>query len=229
MVKNSKMKISRKNINTKRYILVFFVTVFVFLIGNLVGMSLENTRNIYIYEKIKESNFDIGELTSLGNVMNYLIENERNMSCSDLKKIFLTSLDYLSYTEKKILSFSKQTEYTIEDFSDLKKVYNEKVISFWLLSQKINSICEEKLNTIIYFYSNLNCDNCEEQGIYLDYLKKKYKQDILIFSLDMDLQSTSSGILKEVYFEKKEYPLLYINGKSYEYLNIEEIEKIVFN
>lgn len=99
-------------------------------------------------------------------------------------------------------------------FVGLKKRYTNTLIRNWLTLEKIKKTCDGKYSTILYFYSNKECDLCEDQGIILSFLKEKLDHDLLIFALDTDIGVAAVDALKESY-EITAYPSLVINGEVY--------------
>jgi len=112
-------------------------------------------------------------------------------------------------------------------FSTLKKQYTTTLIRDWVTVEKIKKVCEGDYLTIIYFYSNKDCDKCEDQGIVLTYIKDVLKENVMIFALDTDLGLTTVNSLRDS-FGIDSYPSLVIENKMYsEYLSLEEINKIL--
>lgn len=89
--------------------------------------------------------------------------------------------------------------------------YSRLLTSYWLLAEKLKSACKTNVNTVVYFY-NKDCKLCDDQAFVLTYLKNKYGEKMLVFTLDADLDEPSVKTLKS-YYSTTEYPALIINGK----------------
>ena len=112
-------------------------------------------------------------------------------------------------------------------FYELKKKYTNTLIRNWLTIEKIKKTCDGQYTTILYFYSNKDCEFCEEQGIVLSYFKEKLEDDIMILAFDTDLGVDAVSALKES-FEITAYPGVVINGEKYqEFKDKAEITEIL--
>ena len=70
---------------------------------------------------------------------------------------------------------------------------------------------EDKIDTILYFYSNKeDCNDCEQQGYVLSYIKKKYPS-VRVYSFDINIENQAIDIIKENY-DINIAPSVVING-----------------
>jgi len=191
------------------YIKTALVTTAIFAVGVLLGMwmgeqkvnELEQTLNVL------KGNLEDTELQFM-----FLDTMKSNISCSYLNRQASqlgTESDQLGKEVERYEISQKIDETT---FNALKKNYNIVLIRDWLTIEKIKQMCDAKYATVLYFYSNKNCDKCQDQGIVLSYLKGKLKQDIMIFALDSDLGVNIVDALK-VSYDITSYPTLIINGE----------------
>jgi hypothetical protein len=89
------------------------------------------------------------------------------------------------------------------------------LIQFWSYWELYKKNCNSTVNTVLYFYSINNCANCQAQGYVLSFLKTKYQDSIMVFSLDRDEDLYSLDLLKGVYNVTMS-PTMIINNKKYE-------------
>ena len=142
---------------------------------------------------------------------NYLIS-----TANDLGK----KSDELASEVERYESSQKITE---SDFLNLKNEYTLALIRDWVSVEKIKKACNGDYVTILYFYSNKNCDQCKDQGIVLTYIKDKLGDNVMTFALDTDLNITTVNALKES-FEISSYPSIVIENKMYSgYQSLEEV------
>jgi len=112
-------------------------------------------------------------------------------------------------------------------FAALKKEYTITLIRDWITVEKIKKACQGDYLTILYFYSNKNCEHCKDQGIVLTYVKDVLKDNVMIFSLDTDLDSITVNSLRDS-FGITEYPSIVVEDKVLNgFTSLEEITKIL--
>ncbi|MBU0898288.1 MAG: hypothetical protein KKB03_03400 [Nanoarchaeota archaeon] len=113
----------------------------------------------------------------------------------------------------------------LKEYIDLKKDYSRLLITYWLLSKKMQDVCGSNANTIVYFYED-SCTDCDTQGFILTHLKTKHNENLLVFALDGTLDEPSVKALKEFY-NIKQYPSIIVNGQLYERIyTADELEAI---
>jgi len=194
----------QRKVSTKRFILAFILTSFVFLIGLLVGYTLTAERTDFLEDIAYKQKLDYEslQLQSL-----YLDISANNASCSIFNNILDTSLNDVANAQSKIDLYMKES--SKESYTELKREYLLAQIRYWLLNKRIKENCQNEQVSILYFYSNENCVECGAQGTILSYLKEKLKDKLLVFSLDADFNTE---------------PMVNLLKKNY---NIEKIPSIV--
>ncbi len=111
------------------------------------------------------------------------------------------------------------------DVIGLKKYYSLLQIKDYMLMKELREQCNFKPITILYFYSNQECDDCIKQGYALTALRKKYP-DLRVYSFDANLDLSAIKTLQTVSKVPAAVPSLVINGKVFTgYMTIEAIEK----
>jgi len=114
-----------------------------------------------------------------------------------------------------------------KEFSALKKQYTSTIIRNWITLEKIKETCEGEYTTLLYFYSNEQCNDCESQGIILTDMKDELSEDIMIFALDAHLNMMIVNTLRDSY-NIYSYPSIVIDNEKYSGLvSIEELTDIL--
>ncbi|MFH1445446.1 MAG: hypothetical protein ABIF08_03120 [Nanoarchaeota archaeon] len=215
---------SRKPLNLKIIITALVITVVLFSSGVFTGYSISKGAISIFDSEVKTISNDIENFQLQFLFFDVLGEEATCPLLEDtLNKININSYETGNQIEtygsdKAILDFN--------EYEELKKRYSRLLVGYWLLSEKMQNACEFNADTIVYFFTG-DYTEYNAQGFVLTYLKNKYKEDLLIFSLDGDVDEPSVRALKE-YYNIKEYPSLIINGKLYEgQKTSDEIEKIL--
>ncbi len=113
-----------------------------------------------------------------------------------------------------------------QNYMDMKKEYSRMLLGYWLLANKFKGACDSNVSTVVYFYAR-ECDTCGDQGFVLTYLKMKYKEGILIFALDADLDEPGIQTIKQ-YYNVTVYPTLVVNGDVHAgFQNTEALETLL--
>lgn len=124
----------------------------------------------------------------------------------------------LSYTENQLGSSDPQVIM-------LKKQYSLLEIRDYLVTEEFARTCNTKQVTVLYFYSNKNCADCDRAGYALSYLHDTYP-NVRVYSFDYDLDL---GAQKTLISTKKitgPLPAFVINGKTvYGFTDLATLEK----
>jgi len=102
----------------------------------------------------------------------------------------------------------------MKEYEKLKKEYSRIIISYWLLSNKLKGACGLDAATIIFFIGK-DCAECDQQSFVLTYLKEKFGEKVLIFTLDGSMEEPSIEVLKN-YYNVTGYPAIVVNGKRFD-------------
>ncbi len=115
-----------------------------------------------------------------------------------------------------------------DNFRELKKEYTNVLLEYWLLTEKVDDMCNSSTVRMLYFYSGQNvCPTCEDQGTIITHYRKKYNENLLVFPLDMRLDMRHLNILRETY-KIEDYPVVVINGDTYRgFMDIEEMGEVL--
>lgn len=205
-------------ISWKKYLYAFFITMVIFVTAILLSNYL-NSKKI---GEIKLSEDKIAtDILSAETRFALLGEYPcREMEDSDLSSELDDVGEKLNYGEE---NFSGDRE----ELNNLKKLYSLLEIKNYLLLKKLNNKCAYRPFTILYFYSNNNCDNCAKQGYVLTYLRQKYPK-IRIYSFDYNLDLSVLKTLINIFAVKDNLPALVIGEKLYNgFKGVEGIESLL--
>jgi len=215
--------VKKREINFKRYILAFFLSSFIFLLGLLVGFTLTNYRTSYLEDIAYKQKIDYEslQLQSL-----YLDISSSNQSCFVFNDILETSLNDVGSAQAKVDLYIKES--SSEDYIKIKRDYILAQIRYWLLNKKISELCNLDNVAVLYFYSNKDCPDCGIEGTLLTYLKQNLKDRLLVFSIDSDFKEEPMvNIIKSSYNITK-VPSLVIKDKKIEGLiTLENLSKTI--
>ena len=199
------------------------LTTLIFFLGLFVGIFISS-------EKVSELESEMhGLQMSIENIeleFLFLDTMKSKISCA----FFISEAEKLGEETGKLASqverYENMQKIDDSEFKELKSRYTLTLIRDWLTLEKIKQACNGTYITVLYFYSNKNCDKCEDQGMVLSFYKEKLKSDIQIFAIDGDLDLRIVSALKAAY-NITTYPTLVINGKEhYGFYDKEDLKEI---
>ncbi len=221
----------RKKINYIRHFGVLLLTIMIFVVGIFIGGSVEQLRVENLYTQLQEQDLAYQNIITQSNYIDYIISQKDmgiNISCESIEGSYFSSIATLDESRLKLENYINSGKVKEEEFYRLKEHYANTQIDYWILANKISNLCDNNLNTILFFYSeDKKCPECEDQGLHLSYVKQKLNDDVLIFALDVEKDGPTKLLAQK--YEAKVYnsPTLVINDKTFNYLTNEEIFKIL--
>lgn len=209
-----------RKVNLKRHITALLITVLIFVIGLLIGLNLTN-------ERIKLSeNFARTQKADYDSLQLQLLYLEKG-SCPVLEKTLEQNINDLENQRSKVEDYLKDS--SRDEFKLLEREYMLSELRYWLLAKEAKENCNSDTVSILYFYSDIEgeCDDCSAQGIILSYLKEKFKDRLLIFSIDINVDDSLLSILKNTEGINK-LPSILLEKDKYEGLReTEELEALI--
>ena len=189
-------------VDWKKYVIVFFITVGLFLSANYLSNYFSNKKLEqlkFIQDKISidilssETQFSLLSESSCKNVSDSVLSGELGELGNKLE-----------WGEKNIGA--------TEEFLYLKKYYALLQIKDYLLMKKISARCGTKYAFILYFYTTAeNCSECEKESIVLSTLRDKYPE-LRVYSFDYSTDSSAVKTMLNIYkIEDTKLPALVIN------------------
>ena len=210
----------RAQIETKKYVFAFVITVIVFF-GALVISNFFSSRRIAEVKSIENKiSLDI-----LSSETQFALLRESSCKSIDHSTAFSEELSAiasrLSYMEEK----SGDSD---EEVMSLKKYYSLLQIKDYLLVEQVKQKCGVKPITIIYFYSNAgDCEDCKRAGYVLTKLREEFPE-LRVYSFDYNLDISAVKTMRSIQGVKNKLPALVIWGEPYYgFKSSEDIEKII--
>jgi len=206
----------RRNVSTEKYIIAAIITIGIFLFGLLLGLVMEGKRVIYIESLNRQQNLEYNSLQLQYAFMDQLSKEE---NCDAVSKTFEGNINNLESTRKRLEEFDEDSKMNKEEFNLLRREYFLAQVRYWLLAKRTQEVCDREIATTLYFYSNdQECPDCGKQAFVLNYLKKVFKDKLLIFSFDAQHENEPMiTTLKHTYNITK-YPTLIIEGDKFDSL-----------
>lgn len=193
-----------ENFNLRKYAISLLITFVIFSTAIILSNYFSNKK----INNLKEIEDKIStDIMSSETQYSLLAES----SCKDLSGNILSQelnalAEKLTYTEE---NFGKNSS----DLLRLKTYYTLLQIKDYLLMKKVSVKCGTKPVFILYFYSS-ECNQCEQQGYVLTYLREKYP-DLRIYSFDYNLNNPALRTMISLYKVENTLPAIVINDKVY--------------
>ncbi len=198
-----------RQISKKRYLIAGLLTFFIFTLGLLLGLIIENERVDYISSLYKQENVGLESSQLQFSYLETL--NDKDM-CPVVFELLDKNVKTSDNTRIKLENYNNDRTIKGEDFEILKKEYSLSLIRYWMLAKRAKDICNVDVVRVLYFYSDdEECPKCGDQATVLTYMKTKLKENLLVFALDskFEEQEPMIGLLKRQYKINK-YPTLII-------------------
>lgn len=205
----------RLQIIKSKYLIAAVITLSIFLLGALLGFTIEGKRLQYAQRLSEKQALDYNSMQ-----LQYVYVNEFNKEedCPAFSKVFDESVRQLEATRARVEQYEQDSSLiNREDFELLKREYIIQQLRYWLLAKRANELCDADRVSILYFYpSKKDCPDCENQAYILTYLKSKFGERLLNFALDARREDEPMiAILKSTYSITK-YPTLIVGDKKIE-------------
>lgn len=194
-----------RKIDKTKYLAVFSISTLIFISGVIASQYINEMRT---------NDF----ISAQRDLKNYILS--LNLQTELAKKYECEVNIYELGREKNVLGnqifvLENKMGRDDEEIKSLKEEYSLISIRQWLLFEEIKKNCDEKIINIVYFYSNnQNEALCQSQGFILDYLYRKYPNNVFIYALDYDINSPAINTFKEVH-GITQVPSINIDGKTY--------------
>lgn len=204
-----------------RPMLAGIITLFIFLSGFTMG---------FFWDSMKEDTIrrDLDELAVYSTSL--LIESQLidETTCEAFWPILKDSLEDLGDSMKRYIDYTESSVLDIDYSSTLYKKYLLSNIRYWMFTEKYKRTCDWNVSTVIFFFDDECKVDCDAMSIRLDYLKRKYDHEVLIFPINLFLAQddpvTSSLVLL---YNVTELPTVVIDGHVHNSLSLEELEALV--
>jgi hypothetical protein len=180
---------SNNNIDWKKYLIVFLITVGLFFTASYLSDYFGNKKINQLKSIQDKIAIDI-----LSSETQFSLLSE--LSCKNISdSVYSPELSELGNK----LEWSQNNLKATEEISYLKKYYSLLQIKDYLLAKKISARCGVKSAFILYFYTTAeNCSLCEQEGIVLSTLKAKYPE-LRVYSFDYSTDLSAISSMLQIY------------------------------
>jgi len=193
--------LERKVQSKKRYLLAFLIGTLLFIIVVLISYSIAYFQYAKISDIQGETAYSIFE-----DKLAYSFFGEDICSIYNFRKVS----DSLSYQGQILEDLEKKFGKDDKNVLERKKFYSVLLLEHLIYVKEYNKQCNQKINTIMFFYSNKdNPDASESAGKVLNSVYQT-NQNLVIYSFDFNLESQSVDNLKKKYSVSK-IPEIIIN------------------
>jgi hypothetical protein len=120
-------------------------------------------------------------------------------------------------TGRKIDQYRAATEQFMRDpfYLEQKRKFNLNEVLYFTMLKQMKELCKVNQTILLFFYRKKEeCPDCDAQSFVLTDLKKEMKQEVAIFSFDVDLGMSSIKILTKFY-NLSSYPCVVIEDRPY--------------
>jgi hypothetical protein len=220
----------RRRAKTLRHLSVLFITLIIFALGILIGNTTESLRVQHLYTQLQEQDLEYQNILTESEFLDYLLSlsTTDGVSCQLLLDTFSSSINHLETSRIKLENYLNAAEVKEEELLRLKDQYAGLQINYWIMNEKITSLCGPEILSILYFYTDDNeCGLCEDQGIHLSYVKEKLGKKVLVFSFDAGRAGPISLLMKNFNVSSNEVPTLVIQGDKFGFNNNKNILNIL--
>ena len=177
------------NIDWKKYLIVFLITVTLFLTASYLSNYFGNQKINQLKTIQDKIAIDI-----LSSETQFSLLSE--LSCKNISdSVFSSELGELGNK----LEWSQENLGATDEVSYLKKYYSLLQIKDYLLAKRISERCKTKSAFILYFYTTAeNCSLCEQEGLVLSALRTAYPE-LRVYSFDYSTDLSAVSSMLQIY------------------------------
>src|SRR3989338_354687 len=204
------------NIDWKKYLIVFAITLGLFLSASYVSNYFGDKKIDQLKAIQDKISIDI-----LSSETQFSLLSE--LSCKNISDSALSG--ELGELGSK-LEWGQENLGATEEVSYLRKYYSLLQIKDYLLMKKISERCKVKSAFILYFYTTAeNCSECEKESLVLSSLREKYPE-LRVYSFDYSIDLSAVKALLQIYkIKDTELPALVLGDELLTgFRSIEELE-----
>jgi hypothetical protein len=200
-----------KKISWGFYAITLIITIAVFTSGIFFGIFLSSV-------KVGELQNSVSELEKkrMEQELNLLLADYLpNKTCDIMAYEVEEMIPQINELAREVTFYEETKKFEEKEYAEAKRDYTISQIRYWLYLERLKSSCNLNVTTLIYFYSNRDCDLCRDQGVVLDYVKNMHKSDLMIFAFDTDVELNSIEIIMKSY-DIQELPSIIVDGELHQ-------------
>jgi len=197
-----------RKISVSLYILAFVITIIIFAIGFYAG-------GVFTEMNLQGISSDIESVSKRASSAELLFLLEDS---SSFCPVYLDELETIDYETEQLgnqLLFMEDIKGVSDN--ELKKEYFALETKSYLLSKRVKEKCDTDYILVLYFYSNIDCEDCGAQGSALTSAKEKLAEkniNLRVYSFDGDIESPVADAWIDKY-NIRNYPSVVINETVY--------------
>lgn len=208
-----------RELSKRKYVAVYIITTLIFLIGVSIGWQVNN----YLTSDVRGGVDEIRAQLIGFDLRNKIIGQDCDVSIDSILRDKYRIGNEVTELEERL--GKKDREVLIQ-----KELYQLTELSTWLVLKDRKEICGDKLDLILFFYSNEEENNLdkvsEDQGYILDDLWIN-DPSIIVFSFDVNTQNPALESLIEIY-NITIIPSIVINDNVYSgFKNLDQMREII--
>jgi thiol-disulfide isomerase/thioredoxin len=210
---------SQQQFDWKRYLIVFFITLGLFLTAIYLSNYFSNRKLNQLKTIQDKISIDI-----LSSETQFSLLSE--MSCKNVSDSALSG--ELGELGQKI-EWGQSNIGSTEELTYLKNYYSLLQIKDYLLMKKISARCGKKAAFVLYFYTTAqNCSDCEKESLVLSTLRSKYPE-LRVYSFDYSTDLSAVKAMLNIYrIKDTALPALVIDDNLRTgFQPIESVEKLI--
>ncbi|MFP4045648.1 MAG: thioredoxin family protein [Candidatus Aenigmatarchaeota archaeon] len=212
-----------REIKKRRYLFAGALTMAIIFSGLAAGEFMDTMRLNYLQNSLEEERIDYKDLQTQ---YFYLSEVSPEDFCRISDQTIKKSLVRLKGLLDQLSDYQKSSDFSKEEYLDLKRDYTIANLRYWMLLRKSNELCDNDDIWVLYFHEE-GCGSCPTQGFILTQIRKTYDKKVWVFPLDMEIEENMITILKERY-NVTETPTLVVNDQVHHgFQNHEKVREIV--
>jgi hypothetical protein len=202
-----------REVKKYRYFFAAILTIVIFVMGILFSNFVDQTRYDSLRTEVNQNNV---ELESQQLQLNYL-RSESVQSCSALEAGLQEIVSGYNKRLGNLQSYRENSFFNKKEFETMKKSYILSGIRYWVFAQEIRQKCDYQADTVLFFTSQIGsangCEECGKMGEQLSMLKKKYGDNLLIFTIPLEMEDGMVEMLEGQY-NVTDVPAVVVNGNS---------------
>ena len=210
----------------KMFMISGIITLFIFLMGFLLGWSLDKYRENDVLQNLR-----INEL----NTQSYFLEKDFIKNSENICEVLNSRIGNFRYLLNKIgsqLPSNEQKSIWQNEINldYLKRKYFIAEVQFLMLLKDLKSNCGSPYVPIIFFYTKDNGES-QQQGYVLTWVNEIYKDNVVILSFDKDYEDEPLINTLKLHYGVKSDTSVIINEtlKWDRFVSKDELDKVLSN
>ncbi|MFH1125644.1 MAG: hypothetical protein V1703_00830 [Candidatus Altiarchaeota archaeon] len=185
------------------YLTAAFFSLLLYLLGVFSGLFIEKSMTDYTEARIYSLQRN---LENLQLEYAYLSIIGKELTCEQLSSL-------VGASTQEVWKLGKELDENDPRFEEIRRDYALLSTKAWILNSYVKDRCNSDAVVLLYFYS-VPCEECIQQGYILDELREEYKNRLLVFVLNSDLDEPIVNTLKITYNIQKT-PAIIIDEKTF--------------